>query len=181
MTDRDEHERELPALFDDTADVPSAAALTRSRARAKEIPARVRRRRSAMWLGLLAIAGVLAMLVPMLGRHSAPDATSVARAPGASDRAAREPIASVRGSTPAPAPPSAVVASSEATESELAIDDVDDLGLYPDDAAPADSVLAAAVGADFGADEFELLYEPPRDADLDAWLRATDDLLQGGG
>jgi hypothetical protein len=176
-TDRDEHERGLAALFDDTADVPSAAALTRSRARAAEIPGRVRRRRNALWLGLPAFAGVLALMV-MLGRHSAPESSPFARAPATSDGVARE-------STPAAlplAPPSAVTAASEPPESEPASDDVDDLGFDLDDAAPADSVLAAsALGSDFGADEFEALYEPPPDADLDAWLRATDDLLQGGG
>lgn len=183
MSDENHEDEKLSTLFDGTAEQPSPASLTKLHARAADVPGRVRRQRSIAWIVLPTALGSIAALAFVLVQHrstSFSPTRPLAAVPRAVD---------TRPATPstAPAEPPSAVARSESTAaptSEPAADDVtDELGFDTDDSDDAIGA-AAALDTELGPSEgdgIDAMDDPPSDANLDVWLRATDELMQEGG
>ncbi|MEB2310853.1 MAG: hypothetical protein OZ921_21510 [Sorangiineae bacterium] len=158
--DFEKDEARLQALFDATADEPTGLGLTRLRARAAEIPARAKRpvwRSLWVWLPGVAVgAGALALSVGTttgeVGSGSLP--------PRPSALVVASPSGGARVvSAPAPA--------AESAQDDAELESLDGTGA---DGLGSSSELGVAV-----------LGGAPSDADLDAWLYATAELLDNGG
>lgn len=160
--DFEKDEARLQALFDATADEPTGVGLTRLRARAAEVPARAKRpawRSLWVWLPGVAVgAGALALSVGTttgeVGSGSLPPRPSalVVASPSGGARVVAAPAA-------------AAAAESAQDDAELELLD----GTGADGLGSSSELGVAALG---GA---------PSDADLDAWLYATAELLDNGG
>jgi hypothetical protein len=147
-------EARLQALFDRTAELPSGPTLTKLSARAADVPARTKQRPWWQSLGFgLPAAAVVAGAVAVL-------ALPELRSGGPTERA---PIARTA-ETPPPAATEAV--------KPLPIEELDE----PETAVFADEMLA-----EMGAEDDLALYGPESDEDLDAWLDATQAMLDEGG
>ncbi len=159
MTDEiDKDEAELQKLFDATAEDASGPLLTRLAARAVDVPAHAKPRWRSLWVwlpGLAVGAGALALAV----------GTATHTPPGVPPRPSAIALRAAPSATAVAAPQSAQVV--EPTADVPALDVV--AGLDSDG-------LGSSADLGVGA-----LDGPPPDADLDAWLYATGELLDNGG
>lgn len=157
---RDPDEQALLALFDETADAASGPVLTKLGARAADVPLAARRRWRAFWFvapGLAAgLAALLITLGPSLRRPSAP-------ASSATMTESARPGAAASAQAPSPATPSRTPSVAPEPGAELgSLADLDD-----------ESSDATGAGLSFAP-----LYAPEPDKDVDAWLYATQTVLQ---
>lgn len=178
VADENDDELRLMRWFERTAAAVPAPGVTRLHVYARQTVARTRRRRLFAWLSLPALTAAFAGFAFTLGHGS------LRPEPRGSHAAIPSSVRSVK---PLPAGTS----RSLAREPEPA--DLGDISDWNDDMSDAldgdlDPMLPpeieATLGPDYAAtaaDEFDALYAPPPDADLDAWLRATEDLLHQGG
>jgi hypothetical protein len=164
----DRDETALRELFDASAQEPSGPVLTKLAARASEIPTLPRR--APLWFprwawapgaaGLAAAAGALAVTFASWFGEPADQVGPAAMAPAVA--LPQLPTASEPQSKHGPVEPrQAATAARDRVEPEL--------GPEPQTAGlVSDSALDS---------ELDALYGPPPDADLDAWLHATSELL----
>lgn len=151
MTRPEEEFDDLQALFDATAEEASGPTLTKLRARAAEVPERARRRPWWRTFGLAAPAAAAAAV----------GALAVMTLPGTP-----QPLASFQ----APSVPELVSTANAAPAAEPA-------------QAADDEAALTALAFDESPSGFALdpMYAPTSDAELDAWLDATEGLLDEGG
>lgn len=157
--DHDPEEADLRALFDGTADELGGPGLTKLRARAADIPAQ---RRPIWWRVLapgfaLALGAIVVFGVRAMNRPEAPTL------------AVTRPLPTV-----VAAPTPSATSPAEELEEEEEDDDSDPLALNDDD--DSDEIYFAD-----GSEDLLAFGVPSSDAELDAWLEATDDLLGEGG
>lgn len=152
-------ETRLQALFDETAELPGGPTLTKLGARAREIPVQARRR--PWWYSLriaapatgMALAGALAVLM-----LPGPDRDNLAPP-------APIPVAQANGITPSTTsatPPSVSEPSEDEADTQIAF------GFAETDDGLSSSIAPEAI-------------ESESEAELDAFLVATSDLVDEGG
>ena len=152
MNSPEEEFDDLQALFDATAEDASGPLLTKLRARAAEVPERARRRPWWRTFGLAAPATAAALA----------GALAVMALPGTP-----EPLASFR----APIVPEALAAARPAPVVEEPVASADD----------EEALTALAFDESPSGFALDPMYAPTSDAELDAWLDATEGLLDEGG
>ncbi|HEY6559945.1 MAG TPA: hypothetical protein VI072_21825 [Polyangiaceae bacterium] len=168
----DTDETSVRQLFDASADEPSGPVLTKLAARAGEIPSSPRRVPSwfPRWAwapsaaGLAAAAGALAVTLASWFGEPEGELGPATATPAVVPAVALAPV-------PTPAQPESKDGPIEPRQAATAAPDSDEraLGTEP---------LAAELSAESALDsELDALYGPPADADLDAWLHATSELL----
>lgn len=147
-------EARLQALFDRTAELPSGPTLTKLSARAADVPARARKRPWWQSLGFgLPAAAVVAGAVAVVAWPALKNGGPTEPAPVARTVESPQPAATQ-------------------TVQPLAIEELDD----PETEAFADDMLA-----EMSSEDDLALYGPESDEDLDAWLDATQSMLDEGG
>lgn len=154
-TEDDHDEARLAALFNRTAELPSGPTLTKLSARAADIPARARRR--PWWRSFGFLAPASAALAGVLAVLALPDLREPAPV---------EPVARTAPTIVAPEPSSARPTVAESVDEYGGEEWVAELG-FADETPPG-----------FALDP---MYAPTSDAELDAWLHATETLLDEGG
>jgi hypothetical protein len=172
-------ESALRALFDETSEEAAGPLLTRMAARAVDIPERAQRRPG--WIPRWAWAPGIAGAVVALGVLSAAFVPTY--------MADREPTKALSKVVLAPLvkPPVAEASAATATATASAEPHSDDALLdIPRDSSPDDSLIAG-LGADWDPnspggteDSLDPLFGPASDADLDAWLYATEKIIREG-
>jgi hypothetical protein len=159
MTHPDSDETGLKALFDRTAEEAGGPTLTKLRARAEDVPGLARKRRPA-WLGWLAPVSALAIGAA---------AVTLAVRPAESPLREHTPSASVTPRTQHTAPTPAPVASASASSPiELEEDGWESELTATSLAEPVEGLVPVA-------------FDLPEEAEIDAWLAATDQLLGEDG
>jgi hypothetical protein len=157
--DHDPDEAGLRALFNSTAEELDGPGHTKLRARAADIPAERRPAWWRLWAPALAVAmgGLLVFGIRSMNQPDSP--TPVAQ------NSATAPLA-VQAPPQISAEPRALEEEEEEEEEES-----EELALGEDDELELDD----------GADDLLAFGVPSDDAELDAWLEATDELLGEGG
>ncbi len=163
-TDREPNEESLRALFDATADDLDGPGLTRQKARAADIPQR--RRRPLWWRAwapaLALAAGALLVLGVRSMNHSEAPTVAETAVPVAPAPSVTQTTRVAEAKTP-PASSDDLEPDDLGEDSELALDDADD------------------VGFDEGGDDLLAFGVPSSDDEVEQWLEATDELLGEGG
>jgi hypothetical protein len=165
----DPNEARVRELFERTAQAPSAVELARLRARAAEVPERARHKRlwqkPMLWApGLAALAAIGVLWMNRVQDGSNPE---IALSPNV--------------------PRVAASAWGRASASAGEHLDTVDLGDLPAAALDELSPSYAGIGSESGWDDigltdgYDALLGPPPEADLDAWLQATNDLANDDG
>lgn len=167
-------EARLQALFDRTAEQPSGPTLTKLAARAVDVPERAQRR--PRWLprwawsptlaGLAVGAGVLAVTIGIVLR----DPAEGGKRPAPFLPGTVETTAPIARSSPAPLVPSEPPEADDPSndDSDESFDGFElagDLGDFEGESADLD---------------FDPLEGPASDSELDVWLEATAELVEGG-
>ena len=169
--DDTENEAQLRQLFDASAAELSGPALTKLRARAREVPERAPR--APRWLPRWAWSPVLAGLAVGVGALGVAIGVWVRGPEGVSPAPGPGPEALVSQASE-PRPAAAPLASS------IAAPETDDL-LEDDPFLEENAELA---DFDLDVDQSYVDFDPlddPADDDLDAWWEATRDMVEGGG
>lgn len=174
----DRDEAALRELFEATAQQPTGSALTRMAARASDVP-----RRASAWGWLLRWAWVPAVASmgaaaaawvlyfrPSTPMPSVPVPVALSAEPSATPGRSRTTALPVRTQ-----PSASATAAPDAPQDPL--DELSGAGLLAGlDPDLTDDDLAT----DPLQSEYDALFSPPSDADLDAWLLATNELLDDG-
>ena len=166
----DSDETAMRELFDASAEAARGPVLTKLAARAAEIP--TLRRRAPSWFprwawapgaaGLAAAAGALAVTFAGWFGEPSDELAPAAAAPAVAPAVALPPVAQVQPQKHGPVEPrQGATAAPRAEEPALATE-------------PQTAGLASESALE---SELDALYGPPPDADLDAWLHATSELL----
>ncbi|HLV22720.1 MAG TPA: hypothetical protein VKZ49_17640 [Polyangiaceae bacterium] len=155
-------EERLRALFDGSYEPPSEAVLTRLKARAADVPSMRPARFWPGWIWAPGFAGVaLAATVAVFALT--PESSSIPKTAAVAGVVPAVRVATSGGSTL-----QAGGAAVEGAADELALHDATLAGIDTDWASPA------ASDSELGTDVFDGV---PPDADLDAWMYATAELL----